>query len=36
VNVVALVLMVVSFIPIYFAQRLATDSTAAVTRPTRR
>jgi putative spermidine/putrescine transport system permease protein len=36
VNVVALVLIAVSFIPIYFAQKLATESTGAVTRPGRR
>jgi len=36
VNVVALVLIAISFVPIYFAQRLATDSAGAVTRPGRR
>ncbi len=35
VNVVALVLILVSFIPIYFAQRLATDPAGTVTRPAR-
>jgi putative spermidine/putrescine transport system permease protein len=35
VNAVALVLMLVSFVPIYFAQRLATDPSGSVTRPGR-